>query len=38
MLKHGIQDVHGWTLELPKRVNERPDQELLEQRWRSFAR
>ena len=37
MLRHGIQDVHGWTLELPKRISERPDQDLLEQRWRAFA-
>jgi putative restriction endonuclease len=36
MLRHGIQDVHGWTLEVPKRVAERPDQDLLEQRWRVF--
>ena len=37
MLKHGIQDVHGWTLELPKRRDERPDQDLLEQRWQAFS-
>ena len=37
MLKHGIQDVHGWTLEVPKRVAERPDQHLLEQRWQLFS-
>ncbi|MCW2681435.1 MAG: restriction endonuclease [Frankiales bacterium] len=37
MLKHGIQDVHGWTLELPNRRSERPDQDLLEQRWRAFS-
>jgi putative restriction endonuclease len=37
MLKHGIQDVHGWTLEVPKRAADRPDQDLLELRWRSFS-
>jgi len=37
MLKHGIQDVHGWSLEVPQRVADRPDQELLEQRWRAFS-
>jgi putative restriction endonuclease len=37
MLKHGIQDVHGWTLAVPKRLDERPDQDLLEQRWRAFS-
>lgn len=38
MLKHGIQDVQGWNLELPKRIDERPDQELLAQRYESFSR
>jgi putative restriction endonuclease len=38
MLKHGIQDVHGWNLELPKRINERPDRELLAERYAAFAR
>lgn len=38
MLKHGIQDVHGWRLELPKRSAERPDRELLTQRWAAFSR
>jgi putative restriction endonuclease len=37
MLRHGLQDVHGWNLELPRRPAERPDQDLLEQRWRQFA-
>ncbi len=37
MLKHGIQDVHGWTLELPKRIGDRPDRELLAQRWVTFG-
>lgn len=38
MLRHGIQDVHGWTIKLPKRAVERPDRDLLEQRWRTFTR
>ncbi|HVM29079.1 MAG TPA: HNH endonuclease [Mycobacteriales bacterium] len=37
MLRHGIQDVHGWNLELPVRPADRPDQGLLEQRWRVFT-
>ncbi len=37
MLRHGIQDVHGWNLELPRRVPDRPDRDLLAQRWASFA-
>ena len=37
MLKHGIQDVHGWRLELPKRSADRPDQHLLAQRWSAFS-
>jgi len=38
MLRHGIQDVHGWTLELPKRVADRPERELLAARWKTFSR
>ena len=38
MLKHGIQDVHGWNLELPKRIGERPDRGLLAQRYEAFSR
>ncbi|MGI8536337.1 MAG: HNH endonuclease [Mycobacteriales bacterium] len=38
MLRHGIQDVQGWTLELPKRVADRPDRELLAARWETFSR
>jgi len=38
MLKHGIQDVHGWHLELPKRISERPDRDLLAQRYDAFSR
>jgi putative restriction endonuclease len=36
MLRHGIQDVHGWSLELPKRLADRPDRELLAQRHSRF--
>lgn len=38
MLKHGIQDVQGWHLELPKRISERPDRDLLAQRYEAFSR
>ena len=37
MLRHGLQDVHGWTLGLPKRPRDRPDQQLLGRRWASFT-
>ncbi len=37
MLKHGIQEVHGWRLELPKTIKERPDRDLLQRRWSSFS-
>lgn len=37
MLKHGLQDVHGWNLELPQREAERPDREALAERYRCFA-
>lgn len=37
MLRHGIQDVHGWNLELPRRGPDRPDRDLLAQRWASFV-
>jgi putative restriction endonuclease len=37
MLRHGIQEVHGWHLELPARAADRPDRDLLERRWRLFA-
>jgi putative restriction endonuclease len=38
MLRHGLQDVHLWNLEVPKRVTERPDRDLLAQRWSAFGR
>lgn len=37
MLRHGLQDVHGWRLELPARAADRPDRELLGQRWATFT-
>lgn len=37
MLRHGLQEVHGWRLDLPSRAVDRPDRELLAQRWASFA-
>jgi putative restriction endonuclease len=37
MLKHGIQDVHAWNLELPQRVIDRPDRDLLAQRFAAFT-
>ncbi len=37
MLKHGIQAVHGWHLELPSRTAERPDRELLSARYAAFS-
>lgn len=37
MLRHGIQDLHGWSLELPKRIMDRPNRDLLAQRHASFA-
>jgi len=38
MLQHGLQEVHGWRLEVPKRVAERPDRERLAQRYARFRR
>ena len=38
MLRHGIQDVQGWHLELPKRISERPNRDLLAQRYEVFSR
>ena len=37
MLKHGIQDVHGWRLELPRRPADRPDSDHLAQRYAEFS-
>lgn len=38
MLKHGIQEIHGWRLNLPKRSAEHPDQALLSERYAAFQR
>ena len=37
MLRHGLQEVHGWRLELPARTADRPDRNLLLQRWSVFS-
>lgn len=37
MLRHGLQAVHGWRLELPTRPADRPDRALLMRRWSAFA-
>lgn len=36
MLKHGLQDVHGWNLELPRRLADRPAREALTSRYAVF--
>ncbi len=36
MLRHGLQDVHGWSIQLPERAADRPDRDLLAQRWSAF--
>lgn len=36
MLKYGIQEMNGTTIQLPKAKNERPDPELLEISYKSF--
>ena len=38
MLKHGIQEVHGWRLNLPTRLAEHPDRDRLAQRYAAFQR
>lgn len=38
MLRHGLQDVHGWRLGMPKRLVDRPDREALAQRYAAFRR
>ena len=37
MLRHGLQDIHGWRLQLPKRVADLPDRELLAARYAGFS-
>lgn len=36
MLEHGLQEIHGWRIELPKRLKEWPDRDLLAERWATF--
>ncbi len=36
MLRHGLQEVHGWRLELPKRIAERPNRDRLAERYARF--
>ena len=38
MLRHGLQEMHGRALTLPRRVVDRPDREGLAWRWERFAR
>lgn len=38
MLKHGIQAVHDVPLQLPTRAVDRPDRDLLAQRFATFSR
>lgn len=38
MLRHGLQEVHRWRLELPRRTAERPDRVLLAERFADFSR
>jgi len=37
MLRHGLQDMHGRTLNVPKRRSEQPDKEALAERFVAFA-
>ncbi|MGH4018732.1 MAG: HNH endonuclease [Pseudonocardiaceae bacterium] len=36
MLRHGLQEMHGWSLQLPRRRADRPDRERLAQRFDRF--
>ena len=38
MLQHGLQEMHGRPLTLPRRRQDRPDAGRLEQRWATFGR
>jgi putative restriction endonuclease len=38
MLRHGIQELEGTILHLPKRQSDRPDRQLLESRYQMFLR
>jgi putative restriction endonuclease len=37
MLRHGLQDIHGWRLEVPKRIADLPDRDLLAARYAGFG-
>lgn len=37
MLRHGLQDVHGWRLELPAVRADHPDRDLLAERFTMFS-
>jgi len=38
MLRHGLQDVHGWNLGLPERRADHPDRQSLARRYSAFSR
>jgi putative restriction endonuclease len=38
MLRHGLQEMHGARIHLPKRVADLPDRNALAARWESFSR
>jgi putative restriction endonuclease len=38
MLRHGLQEMHGARLHLPKKVADLPDRDALAQRWAAFSR
>lgn len=38
MLRHGLQEVHGWNLELPAQATDHPDRAALAQRYEAFRR
>ncbi len=37
MLRHGLQDVHGWRLGLPRRIGDHPSTEALAVRYATFT-
>jgi putative restriction endonuclease len=37
MLKHGLQEMHGRLIVLPRRRAERPDPEALAERFQAFG-
>jgi putative restriction endonuclease len=36
MLKHGLQEMHGATISVPRRMDAKPDPNRLEQRYETF--